>query len=110
MNSILIADKQVIRPIPASEIIRLESRGVYTIVFSKLKKEHVCTKNLGAIHLQLDPRVFIRVHHSHIININEVDRYEKGRGGYIIMTDGTPIPVSIRKKTSFLRIFMNVAF
>jgi two-component system LytT family response regulator len=105
MGSILIADKQVIRSVSSSEIVRLESRGIYTIVFSKSRKEHVCSKNLGVIHLKLDQQIFIRVHHSHVINIQEVDRYEKGRGGHVIMKDGSAIPVSTRKKPIFLRCF-----
>jgi two-component system LytT family response regulator len=105
MKAILIADKQVIRAIQPEDIIRLESRGVYTLVFSKNKKEFVYSRNLKSVYTQLDPAIFVRIHHSHVINIQEVERYEKGRGGYVVLLDGTIIPVSFRKKSAFLEQF-----
>ena len=41
---------------------------------------------------------FLRVHHSHIINLNEITRYIKGEGGYLMMTDGSTVNVSRSRK------------
>jgi len=40
----------------------------------------------------------LRVHQSHLINLKQVKEFIKGEGGYLIMKDGTNIPVSTRKK------------
>ena len=32
----------------------------------------------------LDDYSFVRVHHSHLVNLNEVEKYIKGEGGYLI--------------------------
>jgi two-component system, LytTR family, response regulator len=45
------------------------------------------------------------VHRSHITNINYVQQYKKGKGGEILMTDGSQIPVSSSKKEDFISKF-----
>lgn len=47
---------------------------------------------------------FVRIHHQHLINLQHVEKYIRGRGGYIIMSDETSLQVSQRKKDEFLRI------
>lgn len=46
----------------------------------------------------LDSGVFLRIHHSHIVNINHVKRYVRARNAYVIMNDGTELEVSQRKR------------
>jgi len=48
---------------------------------------------------------FIRVHHSHIANLNEVVKYIRGEGGYLIMSDGNTINVSRSRKDALLKRF-----
>ena len=52
---------------------------------------------------------FMRVHKSHIINLNFIDRFEKADGGSIILKDQSSIPVSVRKKESLLKIFEDLS-
>jgi two-component system LytT family response regulator len=46
----------------------------------------------------LDDHSFLRVHHSHIVNLNAITRYVKGEGGYLIMNDGSNVDVSRSRK------------
>ena len=46
---------------------------------------------------------FMRVHNSYIVNINEVEKYIKGEGGYLIMSNGVSINVSRSRKELLLR-------
>jgi two-component system, LytTR family, response regulator len=46
---------------------------------------------------------FLRVHHSWLVNLNEVTKYVRGDGGYLIMSDGTSVNVSRNKKESLLK-------
>ena len=41
----------------------------------------------------LEEYSFLPVHHSFIVNLNEVNKYIKGEGGYLIMSDGTSVDV-----------------
>ncbi len=48
---------------------------------------------------------FVRVHKSHLVNINYVKNYKKGKGGEIILTNEANIPVSSTRKNEFLKHF-----
>ncbi len=86
-------------------IIRLEAEGNYTSVYINGKKKELITKSLKEFEDILPCTTFCRVHHSHIININYVRKYFKGRGGYVELKDGTMVEVSSRKKDEFLDKF-----
>jgi two-component system LytT family response regulator len=45
---------------------------------------------------------FFRVHNSFLINLSFMERYVKGDGGQIIMSDGHSVPVAREKKQDFL--------
>ena len=49
---------------------------------------------------------FIRVHKSHMVNINYVKQYKKGKGGDIILTNGHSVRVSPTRKSAFLERFI----
>ena len=51
----------------------------------------------------LEDYSFVRVHHSHLVNLNEVEKYIKGEGGYLLMSDGTTIEISRSKKEILLK-------
>ena len=46
---------------------------------------------------------FYRVHNSHLINLAYIKAYNKGKGGYVIMDDGSEIEVSTRRKDDFIK-------
>ena len=46
---------------------------------------------------------FLRVHNSFLVNLNEIEKYLKGEGGYLVMSDGTTIDVSRSKKEVLLK-------
>lgn len=85
----------------------LEAQGAYTNVFIKGNIKELVSKNLKEFEDILPPSYFCRVHHSHIININFVKKYYKGRGGYVEMEDGNTIEISVRKKDDFLNKFVH---
>ena len=48
---------------------------------------------------------FIRVHHSYLVNLNEVTKYVRGEGGYLVMSDGSTVNVSRSRKEALLKLF-----
>lgn len=101
-DSIVISDNKKMEVLPAGDILRLEAHRMYAVIFTKSKREIVYTKPLKILLDQLNPQIFFRVHKSHVVNLTAVKIYEKGRGGNIIMVDGSIIPVSQREKKKFL--------
>ncbi|MEO5563951.1 MAG: LytTR family DNA-binding domain-containing protein [Chitinophagaceae bacterium] len=86
-------------------IIHLQAESNYTLVFIKNKKKMTITKSLKEFEDILPASTFCRLHHSHIVNLNYITKYYKGRGGYVELTDGTTVEVSTRKKDDFLEKF-----
>jgi two-component system, LytTR family, response regulator len=101
-EKIAVADSETITLIEISDIIRCESDGNYTTIFIEGDKKIVASKTLGEYEEMLSQNSFIRVHRSHLINLNKISSYVKGEGGYVIMSDGSKAEVSRRKKAEFL--------
>lgn len=86
-------------------IIRLEADGNYTQIFLQDGSKHVVAKTLKDFEQNLVEYQFIRVHKSHLINLNFVKRYIRGEGGIVVMSDNSEIEVSRRSKEAFLALF-----
>ena len=85
-------------------IASLEAQGNYTLIHFIDKKPMLVCKTLR----ELEGRVnheghFVRIHRSHSINLNRLDKYIRGKGGYVLMENGKTISVSISRKQEFLR-------
>ena len=85
--------------IKTETIIFLEADGAYTTIHT-LSTRIVSTKNIGEYELLL-PKAFFRCHHSFIINVNQIKKFEKGRSGLLIMNNDHKVPVSQRKMKDF---------
>jgi len=92
--------------IPADQVISCEADDNYTYLFLKNKNKIVACRTLKEMEEQLqDFNFFVRVHHSYMVNLNEVTKYVRGEGGYLIMSDGSTINVSRSRKESLLKWF-----
>ncbi|MEP6597169.1 MAG: LytTR family DNA-binding domain-containing protein [Ginsengibacter sp.] len=92
--------------IPAEEIIYCEADDNYTYFFLKNKKKVMACRTLKEVEEQLTDFVsFIRVHHSYMVNLNEVHKYIRGEGGYLIMSNGTTVNVSRSRKDALMKLF-----
>ncbi len=87
-----------------AEIIRLEAESNYTHVFC-LKKKYTVAKLLGHYEEQLAPG-FIRVHSSHLVNLQHIKTYQRGDGGYVVMSDGAAVEVSRSRKKELMRVLL----
>jgi len=85
-------------------IMYLQGENNYTSIYLNNKPKEIASKAIGEFEELLPKKMFCRIHKSYIININYIKKYQKGRGGFVIMQDGTSIEVSIRKKEEFLRL------
>lgn len=64
--------------------------------------EYVSTESLKEIYERLDSEEFYKAHKSCIVNLRYVQSMGKNNGGDIIMTNGTNIPLAIKKQKEFL--------
>lgn len=48
---------------------------------------------------------FVRVHKSHLVNVNHIKKYTKGKGGQVTMSNGAVVDVSPNKKDELMHFF-----
>lgn len=89
--------------IDVSNIIRCEADVNYTTIFTKDLKKLVVSKTLKSIEALLVNCNFFRIHNSHLINLNYIKKYTKGKGGFVTLIDNSSIEVSTRRKDEFLK-------
>jgi two-component system LytT family response regulator len=88
--------------VDVEDITYCESDSNYTVVHQKDKKRLVISRTLKEFEDILDPAKFVRVHHAFLINVKHVKKYIRGEGGEVIMSDGTNVAVSRRKKQDLM--------
>jgi len=86
------------------DIIQCESQKNYTLFYLTNKKQVLITRTLKEFEDMLEEDNFLRVHHSHLINVKHLKEYIKTDGGYAVMSDGSQVPVSVRKKEQLLSL------
>jgi two-component system, LytTR family, response regulator len=92
--------------IPADQLVRCEAFDNYTHLYLKNKTRIVACRSLKEVEEQLHIFTsFIRVHNSYLVNLNEVTKYIRGEGGYLIMSDGSSVIVSRSRKDALLKLF-----
>ena len=108
-TKVVVTDSRTTRVIPMDMIVRLEACGPYSLIYSKSGEEIVWSKTLKMAQQLLDENIFIRIHKGHIINVGEIVRYRRGRGGFVLLSDGAEIAVALRRKVEFLERYKNPA-
>lgn len=86
-----------------SDIIRCQSDVNYTDIHLKNGQKLTVSRTLKSFEELLGSEHFFRIHNSHLINLKEVKKYSKGKGGYVTMNDNTFLQVSTRRKDEFLK-------
>ncbi len=87
------------------DISFLKATGNYTEIIYK-QKLYLCPLSLARIEKRLDPKMFIRVHRSFIVNTHHIKKLLKEEGkNYILLRDKQIIPVSKKKLRDLLGLF-----
>jgi two-component system, LytTR family, response regulator len=107
-RKICVPEGNGIRFLDTADIIRCESDVNYTIFHLKDHKKLVVAKTLKDFEELLADHLFFRVHNSHLINLNYIKSYNKGKGGFVVMADQSQVEVSTRRKDDFLKAIQTV--
>ena len=103
ISKIALPTMEGLQMIPVDSIIRCESDGNYTTLLLKSRQKLLVSTSLKEIEEMLEDYSFARVHRSYLVNLNEVEKYVKGEGGYLVMSDGSSVDVSRNKKELLLK-------
>ncbi len=87
-----------------SDILFCKADDNYTEIYLENKKILV-SKTLKYFEDALSEFPFARIHKSYLVNVNEVTKYRKGKGGSVVVSNGKELLVSASKKKEFLSYF-----
>lgn len=86
-----------------ADIIYCLADGNYTTLFIRDHQTVIVSKSLIDFEHFLADSGFFRIHHSALINMKHIQKYIKGDGGYVILSENHHVDVSRRKKEAFLQ-------
>jgi two-component system LytT family response regulator len=69
-----------IRFIPFDDIVYCSAQINYTKIFTRDGKSFLCSKTLKDIENKLPGEDFLRIHHSHLVNLNDITALKKQDG------------------------------
>jgi two-component system LytT family response regulator len=91
--------------INVNEIIRAEADDNYTKFYLTNGKMFLVSKTLKHFDELLSEFDFIRIHKSHLVNLQYITKYIKGKGGQVRMINDTVVDVSATRKKELLERF-----
>lgn len=106
LNKMALPTQNGIQLVKVDDVVRLEADGNYTTIFLKDKSKILVSKKIKEFEIWLEASHFFRIHQSHIVNLELIDRYIKGEGGTVVLEDGTQLEVARRRKEDFLKRIM----
>lgn len=89
--------------VPVDEVSWIEADDYYVTVHAA-RRRHLWRESLAALEERLDPRRFVRVHRSAIVNVDRVREVEHGRDGRatVRLDTGVRVPVSRSRRDEVL--------
>ena len=87
-----------------NDIVRCESDSNNTMFHLQDGRRIFVTKTLKYFADMLKPYGFLRIHQSHLVNLQCISAFIKTDGGYLMLKNGENVPVSVRKKAEVIEI------
>jgi two-component system, LytTR family, response regulator len=101
-RKIILKDMNAVYVVRVNTILRCEASDNYTTFYLTDQPPIIVSRPLKEFDDLLTPFHFFRVHQSHLINLNQLQQFNKREGGSIKMKDGGEVPVSSRKREALL--------
>lgn len=102
-DRIVLKDMENIFIIRIADIIHCEADGRYTRFFiDGREKPILVSTNLKEYDQLLSPSGFVRIHHSHLINLAHINRIDKVNLS-VHMSKDQKVPISVRKKDELMK-------
>jgi two-component system, LytTR family, response regulator len=94
-NRLYVRDRGIVVPVPLDRVERIEAQGDYSLVCAGARTFLVQVA-LGTLEPMLDPQHFLRVHRSHIVNLDHVSSFRPfdARRYVVVMRSGFELTAS----------------
>jgi two-component system LytT family response regulator len=103
MTRLFVRSGAAIVPVAVAAVSWFEARGDYVAAHAGPAR-HLLHLSLNRLEARLDPRRFVRIHRTHIVNLDQVTAFRRERKGLLVaeLADGTRLAVS-RSRAQDLR-------
>jgi two-component system LytT family response regulator len=91
--------------IETKDIMFCKADDNYTEIYLNTNKKKVVSKTLKYFDEALASSGFARIHKSYLVNVNEITKYVKGKGGSVVLSNGKELSVSASRKADLLAYF-----
>jgi len=98
-NGYLLAD--------VTDIIRFEAHGNYTRIYLTDGNVLLTSKTLKRYNDQVQSPDFFRIHKTHFVNISYVKEVLNKGNGFVVLKDGTELPIAVLKRPLFNKYMKN---
>ncbi|WP_298116645.1 LytTR family DNA-binding domain-containing protein [Flavobacterium sp.] len=96
--------------IELQDILYLKADGSYTHFFISNKNKITVSKKIAEFERLEQVSNFMRIHRSHIINLERIQKILKQDGGTVIMDNGDELSISADRKAALLEKFESFRF
>lgn len=102
LERVVVRDGARVTLIPIAKLDYAEAQDDYVALASEGKK-HLKQQTISGLEAGLDPKRFVRIHRSYIVNLERVAKVEPyGKESHVaVLTNGTQLPVS---RTGYARL------
>ncbi len=101
---IVLKTTEAINIVDVGDITHCRSESNYTTFYMVDGKKIMVSKVLKEYEDLLSEYGFFRPHHSFLVNLNHVTKLDKTDGGFLILKDGSEVPVSLRRKKRLMQV------
>ncbi|TNE79889.1 MAG: response regulator transcription factor [Bacteroidetes bacterium] len=95
--------------IDVDTIVCIDSDSNYSRLFFSDGESLLVSRTLKDFEDLLDTKGFMRIHHSHIVNIKKMRKYLKADGGYVVMSNGRKVSISRARKDQVLEVISQIS-
>jgi two-component system LytT family response regulator len=102
---LFVRDGEAIVPLALQAVQRVEAQDDYVLIHAAGRR-HLASLRIAGLEARLPQPPFLRVHRSHLVNLDHVDRLEPLADGRleVRMRDGARVPVSRARAQSIRRL------
>ncbi len=101
---ITLTNADEVKIVAVGDIIRCEADNNYTTIYFQGGSKFLVSKTLKHFEKLLQLLGFFRSHQSHLVNMKYVQGFMKSEGGYLMLKDGTSVPVAVRKRSELMKL------
>ena len=104
MSRLFVRSGGGVIPVAVTEVAWFEASGDYVLARAG-RSRYMLHLALHRLEARLDPARFVRIHRTHIVNLDHVVAFRRGDGGRVVaeIDDGSRLPVS-RERAKELRV------